>query len=121
MAATPFKATLVMHAVNGGAPRTKRMSFSDVANAMGTFDDIGAIAPLTIPVEDGGWVIDDFTLSAAGVDTTQIQLIKGAAALEFFLRDSLLANTTTDVVSRCQGLKGVALTGGSTYLFKQLA
>lgn len=120
MAATPFKATLVCHAVSDGSPRTKRMSFSDVANAFGTFDDIGAIAPLTIPVEDQGWVVDDLTVSAAGVDTSQIQLVKGAAAQEIFLRGSLLANTTTDAVSRCQGFKGMGLSGGSTYLFKQL-
>jgi hypothetical protein len=121
--ATPFTGTLVMHAVGGnGGPRSKRFSANDVAAANVTYDDMGAIAFLTIPTEDApGWMIDDLTLSAAGVSTTQLQVFKGAAGLEIILRDGLLANTTTDATSRCQGLKGTVLGSGATYFLRQLA
>jgi hypothetical protein len=121
MTATPFKGTLVAHTRRGNVPVNMRFSASDVANALVTWDDLNAIAQLTIPMASGGYVVDDLNLSAAGVDTTQIQVRKGTADTPSIVRDSLLANATTDAVSRCQGLRGRVLEPGATYFLKQLA
>lgn len=106
--------------MNGrGDPVDIRLSFSDVANANATLDDYGAVAGFVVPMS--GFRIKDFTLSAAGVDTTNIQIVKNTTATPSILRGSKLANLTTDVGSRIGALKDKPLEPGATYFFKQLA
>lgn len=121
MAATPFKGTLALQKVSDGSPVMLRFSGSDVANAFVTFDDLNALAQLTVPQDSGGYRIVDITLSAAGVDTTQLQLRRGTQDTTVILRDSLLANTTTDVGSRTQGVRGSILAPNVTYFLRQIA
>lgn len=121
MAATPFKGTLVCEQVRDGTVVNLRFSGSDVANAFVTFDDLNGIAQLTVPAGSGGYRVRDLTLSAAGVDTTQLQVRKQTTDTPVILRDTLLANTTTDAESRCQGLRGKVFQEASYYFLRQLA
>lgn len=118
MAATPFKGTL--SGVNRkGEPVDIRYSFSDVANVLGTLDDYAAVAGYVVP--QSGFRIVDFTLTAAGVDTTNLQFRKNTTDLPTILRGAKLANLTTDVASRIGMLRGKPLEPGATYFIKQLA
>lgn len=121
MAATPFKGSLVCEEVKTGNVVNLRFSASDVANAFVTWDDLNSIAQLTVPLGSGGYRIRDITLSAAGVDTTQLQVRKQTTDTPSIVRDSLLANTTTDAETRAQGLRGKVLQESSYYFLRQLA
>lgn len=121
MAQTPFKGTLVMRPAVGGPNVNLRFSASDVANALATFDDLGAATNFSVPVSSGGYVVEDIILSAAGVDTTQLQIRKQTADTTIILRDSLLASTTVEAGTRTQGLRGMVFGAGSQYGLKQLA
>lgn len=118
MVATPFKASVVLYPVAGGAPRVVSMSGSDIANAYLTNDDDG-LTYLSVPLATKGYEIRDVQLSAAGVDTTRLRLIVDGIEQQITFRDAFLADTSVPASARVP--PGVGVSAGKQIQFKQLA
>lgn len=117
MAATPFKATIVLTDDEDDPVATYAMSASDVANAF-TTNDQDSLAYVTVPgSSDETYYIDDIFLSAAGVDTTQLELWANGFASTHRLRDAALASAAN--VARIP--RSIPVAGGTRLAFKQLA
>lgn len=118
--ATPF-AALASFKDGAGRPVSYRITFSDVANAFGTFDDLpGTPSVLTIP--DGGLTLVDLSAAAAAT-VTAVTVTKGTSTLPVVLPFAVLLRTLSgmDGPSRLGTLYGVKLEPGQQYGFKQLA
>src|SRR5688572_20603619 len=118
--ATPF-AALASFVDGKGRPVTYRITFSDVADAFGTFTDLpGAPGSLTVP--DGGLVLTDLSAAAAAT-VTAVTITKGTSVLPVVLPFATLLRTLSgmDGKSRLGPLYGARLEGGQQYGFKQLA
>lgn len=118
MAATPFKATVVMRPLAGGAPRFVSMSASDVANAYLTNDDDG-LTYVSVPLATKGYELYDIQLSAAGVDTTRLRLVVDGIEQQIVFRDSFLASTSVEPDGRVP--RGIAISAGKQIQLKQIA
>lgn len=118
--ATPF-AGLASFVDGRGNPVTYRITFSDVANAFGTFDDLpGTPGVLTIP--QGGLTLTDLSAAAAAT-VTAVTVTKGTSVLPVVLPFAVLLRTLAgmDGKSRLGPLYGAKLEPGQQYGFKQLA
>lgn len=88
MAATPFKGVLSLTG-KSGAPYTLPFSASDVANAYVTFDDTNtSFAQIGEPA-----MLTDIVLTAAGVDTTRLDLYVAGKASGITFNDASVKNT----------------------------
>lgn len=119
MAADAFTATLVMHDLQTGAPRTQRLSVSDVVGEFALFVDRASEKSVNIP-QGENWVIDDIIADEDGADTTAFELIKGSSGSGSFIKYNLANNLTTSPQARCQGLFGRHLSSGQRYALKQV-
>lgn len=118
MAATPFKASLTLRPARGGPPRIVSLSASDVADAFMTEDETG-LTYVNVPNSTGGYIIDDFQLSAAGVDTTRLRLVVDGVDTQVTFRDSFLADTSVAPANRVP--RGLGIGAGKQIQLKQLA
>lgn len=121
MAATPFKATASFVDARGLPVATYALSASDVANAFLTNDGDG-LAFIDLPREypDGTPVqavfLEDLFLSAAGVDTTQLEIWAGGFPTAHRLRDSQLASA-----ANVKRVPRIGFKPGKRIALKQLA
>ena|SRR5688572_239949 len=118
--ATPF-AGLLSALDRSGRPVTYRITFSDVADAFGTFTDLpGTPSVLTVP--EGGLTLVDLSTAAAAT-VTAVTVTKGTSVLPVVLPFAVLLRTLSgmDGKSRLGPLYGVRLEPGQQYGFKQLA
>lgn len=114
MAATPYKATATVIDGRGATVATYALSGSDVANAFLT-NDADGLTFIDLP-RRGGMFLGDMFLSAAGVDTTQIELWGGGAPTLNRWRDAALASA-----ANVKRIAPVPLKPGGRIQFKQLA
>lgn len=119
--ATPFAALASGVETATGRPWSYRITFSDVANAFGTFDDLpGTPGVLTVPAT--GYTLTDLSAAAAAT-VTAVTITKGTQVLPVVLPFAVLLRTLSgmDGKSRLGPLYGIKLEPGQQYGFKQLA
>lgn len=117
MAATPFKATVTIVDEDDNLVGNFAMSASDVANAFLT-NDADSLSFIDLPDLDGeDLFITDIFLSAAGVDTTQLELWVNGVATPVRFRDAALASAAN--VARIP--RPIPFADGSRIQLKQLA
>lgn len=122
MAATPFKLAPAFADAQGRPVATYSMSCSDVANAFATNDGDG-LTFIDLPREypdgspiQGGVFLDDAFLSAAGVDTTRLELWAGGFPTTHVLRGAALASA-----ANVKRVPRIGFKPGKRIAFKQLA
>src|SRR5687767_63911 len=114
MAATPFKASVTVTDARGATVATYALSGSDVANAFLTNDQDG-LTFIDLP-KRGGLFLADIFLSAAGVDTSQLELWGGGMPTLNRYRDAALASA-----ANVKRIAPVPLKAGGRIQLKQLA
>lgn len=115
MAATPFKVSVSIVNAKGLPVATLNQSASDVANAF-TTNDADGLTFVDLPNDQGPLFLGDIFLSAAGVDTTQLELwVNGVASAHRF-RDAALASA-----ANVKRVPSVGFNPGRRIAFKQLA
>lgn len=112
MAATPFKGVLEVKDAKGVPIGTYAFSCSDVANAFATFDNSG-LTFVRMPKD--GW-ITDIVLTAAGVDTTRLDLWADDRQTAYTFNDASVKNT----IQRPR-ISPVPVMGGAVLQLKQIA
>lgn len=122
MAATPFKVSLAFTDERKVPVATYSLSASDVANAFATNDGDG-LTFIDLPKEypngnpiQGNVILDDAFLSAAGVDTTRLELWAGGFPTQHILRDAALASA-----ANVKRVPPIQFRPGRRIAFKQLA
>lgn len=116
MAATPFKGTMTFRNRKTGQTQREAFTATDVANALVSYN---STTNNFVQVRGNqGEIVDiiDISLSAAGVDTTQMSLIVSGMDTGERLLDSGLVST---VNNRLPG--GIPIRAGSSVQLKQLA
>lgn len=119
MVATPFDITVILRRLADGSTIVLTGDCTDVANALVTWKETGDLSTYQVPGNSGGVEIDDIQGSAAGVDTTRIQLIVDTVDKPIRLRSGVLANLTTSKESRVP--RGLRVAPGSQLQMRQLA
>src|ERR1051325_6047184 len=104
MSATPFRLTVVTKPVNSnyesGRPITLRATCSDVAGEGVEWVDEDGSTGYVVPNGTRGLKVINIKQDAAGTATTALQLEKGTASTTHILDQSMLADATTDAISR---------------------
>lgn len=112
MAATPFKGIMEVKDAKGNLLGSYAFSCSDVANAFATFDNSG-LTFVSMP-RDG--YISDIVLTAAGVDTTRLDLWGDNLPTPHTFNDASVKNT----IQRPR-ISGIPVVGKTTLQLKQIA
>lgn len=116
MVATPYTGTLVMRNRMTGEVSAQPFTASDVANAYVTFTNSNNNF-IQAPGSKGHIVdITDITVSAAGVDTTQLNIRASYKDTGISLRGGSLVQTINNRIST-----PIPIVGGSSIQLKQLA
>lgn len=106
-------------------PTSNQISFSDVAAAKGTWDDIDNEVSMTVaaPVGVEGAThirFEEFKATAAGAGATRVQLVLGKLETELVLATDVAANAAITATDRLQGLDSMLFGIGQRIAFKQL-
>jgi hypothetical protein len=114
MAATPFKISMIAM-LPGGQTKMFPLTCTDVANAFALFPSGGDEVVLN---GQSDVFITDMILSAAGVDTTQLELYVNGMAQGTIILDATSIGT---IVGRPLQSAPVRIPAGATIKWKQLA
>lgn len=115
MAAAAFTGTLILENMSTKQRKQVRVTFSDVAAAFGIFPSGENI--LTLP-SDANYSIVDLILSAAGTDTTNMDLYVNQNTTGIVVNN---ASNVGTVYNRQFQMSPVDIRGGSTIRFTQRA
>ncbi len=117
MAATPFKGQLVMKDLNTGEVAVQPFTCTDVANAFALFVNNNSNNFINAPGNRTHVIqITDVSLSAAGVDTTQLNLRVSQKDTGINILDSGVVATVNNRIPT-----PINIVGGSSVTLKQLA
>lgn len=112
MTATPFSASLTLTNIHNGEVQSETITFSDVANAYGTFDSTSNNFCTVM----GDCEITDIVLTAAGVDTSKLRMfVNGRDTGYTKIGAGLIVSVNNRVPDN------PIIKGGASLQFKQLA